>query len=315
MVIQIHRYNMKQTEEYYSLIKNWHAKASDEDYFSRFMFEYMAFTAYLKTQWKTEDQIKTMRGSSKHVTDRDYIQALKQDSEFGDWWADLAARSTKDKQLVKTLNELVKFLKKEPLTSQDERWWNFSGFELNQKPSTRKKPGTLEHVNDLDNIIEFWYSVRNNLFHGTKNPSIERDKELVRFAFLTLHAFVDQVLLVSTERHRVYPASWEGFLHRFKKGEAEINTRVDSRGGTGTIYDCAFLDEYKYPILLLDKKLSRNDIIDMINESFWTCGDDVVEEKWSRLKSAAGLSKKKELYEYFSETLHGLNSAYGLKLK
>ena len=35
---------------YKDLIKNWHSKASDEDYFSKFVFEYLAFIAHLKTQ-------------------------------------------------------------------------------------------------------------------------------------------------------------------------------------------------------------------------------------------------------------------------
>ena len=37
--------------DYKQLIQNWHNKASDEDYFSKFTFEYMAFIAYLMTQW------------------------------------------------------------------------------------------------------------------------------------------------------------------------------------------------------------------------------------------------------------------------
>lgn len=36
--------------DYKDLIKNWHNKASDEDYFSKFVFEYLAFIASLKTQ-------------------------------------------------------------------------------------------------------------------------------------------------------------------------------------------------------------------------------------------------------------------------
>jgi len=53
---------MNQTEKYYSLIKNWHSKASEEDYFSKFMFEYMAFIAYLRTQWLSESEIKSRKG-------------------------------------------------------------------------------------------------------------------------------------------------------------------------------------------------------------------------------------------------------------
>lgn len=31
-----------------SLIQNWHYRASEEDYFSKFVFEYLSFIAYLK---------------------------------------------------------------------------------------------------------------------------------------------------------------------------------------------------------------------------------------------------------------------------
>lgn len=35
---------------YRALIKNWHRKAGEQDYFSKYVFEYLAFIAYLKTQ-------------------------------------------------------------------------------------------------------------------------------------------------------------------------------------------------------------------------------------------------------------------------
>src|SRR5215213_7648394 len=53
---------------YDQLIKNWHSKASDEDYFSKFVFEYLAFVAYLRK--------KPFREVS---NDRAAIQTLKQD--------------------------------------------------------------------------------------------------------------------------------------------------------------------------------------------------------------------------------------------
>ncbi len=53
---------------YKELINNWHTKASEEDYFSKFMFEYLAFIAHLKTQLYSSD-----------LKDRQAIQKLKQD--------------------------------------------------------------------------------------------------------------------------------------------------------------------------------------------------------------------------------------------
>ena len=53
--------------DYKDLIKNWHNKASDEDYFSKFVFEYLAFIAHLKTKIFVSND-----------TDRNAIQKLKQ---------------------------------------------------------------------------------------------------------------------------------------------------------------------------------------------------------------------------------------------
>lgn len=40
-------------------------------------------------------------------------------------------------------------------------------------------------------MVEFWYTVRNNLFHGGKNPQFQRDKLLVENSYKTLSPFVD----------------------------------------------------------------------------------------------------------------------------
>ncbi|MDP3763284.1 MAG: hypothetical protein Q8Q92_01345, partial [bacterium] len=53
---------------YDKLIKNWHTKASDEDYFSKFVFEYLAIIALLKRKRFTNAE-----------SDRSAIQRLKQD--------------------------------------------------------------------------------------------------------------------------------------------------------------------------------------------------------------------------------------------
>lgn len=54
--------------DYRALIRNWHLKAGEEDYFSKFVFEYLAFIAFLKTQKNYEED-----------NDRKTIQKLKQD--------------------------------------------------------------------------------------------------------------------------------------------------------------------------------------------------------------------------------------------
>lgn len=305
---------MNQTKNYYLLIKNWHEKASDEDYFARFMFEYMAFIAYLRTQWLTEQEIKSLKGNTGRVTDRDYIQALKKDPYLNDFWTDVSLIAPKNKELDRILNSLVTFLKNESLKSND-RWWNFDEFDLTSKKNTRKKAGILNDKGDFQNLVEFWYSVRNNLFHGDKNPSLIRDKELVRLGFLTLNFFVENILLKLKELHRVYPAMWEDFWHRFKRGEAEITTSIDVRsGGAGNIYECAFLEDRRYPLLLLEKQLSRLDIIKVINDELLMSGE-MAEKTFSRLKSVPKNTRQKdELKKYFHDTVKILNDSYNLKL-
>lgn len=304
---------MNQTENYYSLIKNWHIKASDEDYFARFMFEYMAFIAYLRTQWLTEQEVRLLKGNSGRITDRDYIQAFKKDFYLNEFWTDVSLRAPKNKELDRTLNLLVNFLKKEPLKS-DIKWWNFDEFDLSLKIDTRKKTGILNGKGDFPNLVEFWYSVRNNLFHGEKNPSIARDKELVRLGFLTLNFFVENILLVLKELHRVYPASWEDFWFRFKKGEAEVNTKGDGSGAAANIYECAFLEDHYYPLLLLDKQLSRLDIIQAINEDLLMSGE-MADKKFLRLKLVPkNIKQKKELEKYFKYTVQVLNTSYNFNL-
>ena len=62
--------------DYAQLIKKWHTKANDEDYFSKFVFEYLAFIAYLKTKkYPSLDPRKS-------VTDRQAIQNFKRENEI-----------------------------------------------------------------------------------------------------------------------------------------------------------------------------------------------------------------------------------------
>jgi hypothetical protein len=304
---------MEEKERYYSLIKNWHIKASEEDYFSRFMFEYMAFIAYLRTQWKTEMDIKLLKKNNGKVTDRDYIQALKQDEYCYSYWTDVSLREPQDKKLRQALITLVDFLRNEPLSTSDERWWNFSEFDINKKIKIRKRPGLLNGNGDFENLVEFWYSIRNNLFHGEKNPSVQRDKELVRLGFLTLNFFVENILLPLNERHRIYPAIWEDFQHRFEMCEAEV-TFGSKDGPAANICECAFLENDRYPLLLLDGQLERSDIIGIISYELANRGDSP-EDLFRILKNVArGTNNINKAKEYFQELIDTINKTWGLKL-
>jgi len=44
------------------------------------------------------------------------------------------------------------------------------------------------------NMVEFWHSIRNNLFHGAKNPENERDQFAVKYGYRTLNELMEIML-------------------------------------------------------------------------------------------------------------------------
>lgn len=178
---------------YKQLIKNWHTKASNEDYFSKFMFEYLAFMAHLRTQRYTTSN-----------NDRDVLQLLKNDNELKDAYfqktgvreAYIALKSELDDVRLGNASGLR--------TVEEIQWWNhicradsFCGahgcgdipdglqsFEDEMK-------GRLYGEQDWANLIELWRAVRDNLFHGSKNPDVLRDQKMVEFGHKTLQPLVE----------------------------------------------------------------------------------------------------------------------------
>lgn len=170
-------------KSYDPLILNWHEKAKDGDYFSRFVFEYLAFSALLKN--------KLFIGAD---SDRRAIQDLKRDKARDDAYvAAIAAHES----LRRIWQNVMTELERAPLhnSSRDldnpeiDRWWNSSGFE--PEKDDKSPGGVVRSLSDWGNMVEFWYSVRNNLFHGGKNPTIRRDCFLVEHAYLTLVSFME----------------------------------------------------------------------------------------------------------------------------
>lgn len=168
---------------YDPLVLNWHEKAKEGDYFSRFVFEYLAFIALLKN--------KLFIGAG---SDREAIQALKQDTDREDAYvAAIAAHEP----LRRLWQYVMAELGQAPLhnSSRDldnpkiDAWWNSTGFE--PKKDDKVPQGVVRSLSDWGNMVEFWHGVRNNLFHGGKNPAIRRDCFLVEYAYLTLAPFME----------------------------------------------------------------------------------------------------------------------------
>ena len=174
-------------KSYDGLIHMWHEKAKQGDFFSRFVFEYIAFNAYLKSRIIVEV-----------VGDRTAIQRLKRDKKLRDQYLGVVKSH---KHLVAAWEEVIKELKREPLlnSSRDidnpglDRYWNYTEDKLTPEGIANKpksEEGVIHSAKDWTNMVEFWYSVRNNLFHGGKSPDVPRDHFLVKHAFFTLSVFM-----------------------------------------------------------------------------------------------------------------------------
>ena len=168
-------------------IRQWHYLASNEDYFSRYVFEYLAFIAYVNTILLSYTR-----------WDREAIQKLKRCNEASSLYL---SKIKSDKDLKKNWNKIKNGLFHEPLENSAEfrnprvigEWWNFSGERLEEKTivEQKKSAGRIHSLNDWQNMIEFFYTIRNNLFHGNKSPDNERDRFLVEFGYKTLRELVE----------------------------------------------------------------------------------------------------------------------------
>lgn len=172
---------------YKELIKNWHTKASEEDYFSKFVFEYLSFIAYLKTQ----------RYSS-NDTDRKAIQKLKRDQTIRRKYLEKIDSNRdlkKDWQHIKQkLDRIQLGNASRNLNNVEEiKYWNCSHDQLNQMTlaEQQKLKGVIHSLEDWENMVEFWHSIRNNLFHGAKNPENERDQFAVKYGYRTLKELME----------------------------------------------------------------------------------------------------------------------------
>lgn len=169
---------------YDALIISWHKKAMQGDYFSKYIFEYLAFTAYINSRvalGTNTDRAAIQRLKRVEWLKREYLDKIKNDTEFdlqGTWIA------------------LIEELRRQPLynSSKDydypeiDGWWNISGDSIDEESKLEK--GVIHSLDDWENMVEFWYGIRNNLFHGGKDPTLKRDQFLVEHAFKTLNAFM-----------------------------------------------------------------------------------------------------------------------------
>jgi hypothetical protein len=175
---------------YEDLIKNWHIKASEEDYFSKFVFEYLAFVAFLRKQ-KFQDVRR----------DREAIQRLKKDTETK---TNYLNRIQTNDELRYAWERIKREFDKEPfhdvarisIGRGEHTWWNCSHINSHEQTEgeKRKTKGVIHSLGDWENMVEFWHCVRNNLFHGEKDPEYQRDEFVVEFGYKTLRELVELLL-------------------------------------------------------------------------------------------------------------------------
>jgi len=183
---------------YINHIKNWHSKASDEDYFSKFTFEYLAFIAYLMTQKFSDAN-----------NERDAVQKLKQDADVKKlFFAEKRKFEESYNTLKNEFDDNARLSRMDGFSDvSDVKWWNhvcpansFCGnsgcgdLPNGQDRFTDEMKGKLYGDKDWVNLIEFWVTIRNNLFHGGKNPEARRDKLVVEHGYKTLRVLMDVFL-------------------------------------------------------------------------------------------------------------------------
>jgi hypothetical protein len=172
------------------LIRNWHIKATEEDFFSKYVFEYLAFIAFLR-----KEKYKYCS------TNREAIQLLKQDNETKDAYLE---QIQSNKKLMREWEQIKKTFDTKPfhdaarvaIGKNEYDWWNCCHNNPDQKTSQEKAKagGAIHSLEDWGNMVEFWHSIRNNLFHGEKDPERERDQFTVEYGHKTLKELVELFL-------------------------------------------------------------------------------------------------------------------------
>lgn len=142
------------------LIRQWYYK-SLQDYFSAFTTLWIGFNAYYKRKFSNvpldHKKVISLFGDQKHKSLYAY---LMKDNNF---------------------SEAVKNLKK----------------ELDIRPLIRMDNAVQYKISDenkMKYVFEVLYVVRNNLFHGDKKLTDERDEKIVRLSYSILSLFMKEII-------------------------------------------------------------------------------------------------------------------------
>jgi len=144
---------------YNELIKEWFNRAEKEkDYFTKFIFIFISFVAFISQRYGDVER------------DCEKKRDFKLEKDAKDYYL---MQIKNDPHLNECVKKLVDYLNADPIvniTRMSDSW-----------------NGKLINIYDWPNLVEYWFRVRNNLFHGHKSPELEKDQILVKFAFETLY--------------------------------------------------------------------------------------------------------------------------------
>ncbi len=145
------QHNEQTITSYDDLIKQWFERSkSESDIFTKFIFLYISFTAFL-----------TRRNPER--SDRWIINNLKEAEDARSLYISLIRNNP---ELRATLQKLVSELRRQPIENDTRR----------NDPNWTGIDGVIRDETDWENLVEYWYRVRNNLFHGRKAPEFRRDR-------------------------------------------------------------------------------------------------------------------------------------------
>lgn len=162
-------------EETKSKIKSWHARSLIEnDPFIKFMCEYLCLVAFLTHMYP------------QHYSDgrkiKEFLKNLKCQQE--------------NKQISEKEFQIVqKFHNKLDKTILSNHILYLKEYPLQYKPNNRRL--IQLYINDLyDNyhMIKYLQYVRNNLFHGIKDPEGDRDKHIIKIGLDIITPFIESLI-------------------------------------------------------------------------------------------------------------------------
>lgn len=162
-------------------IRSWHLKAiNEEDYFIKYIIEYLAFVVFIKLIPPRNENY-----------DRNAIEALKRDQEVKTKYLQLIRDN---KKLKGNWNKIKNELDIKPLKNIRGTYERYGKLKYWNSHGNGSNKGKIVNLEDWDNMVEFWYIIRNNLFHGSKKLNVIRDEFLAKYGYKTLNVFMDWVL-------------------------------------------------------------------------------------------------------------------------